>query len=120
MRAESRWGWFADYPAGTCGGGTVADACRRGATVRILSNDGMTALVEYKGSTDIVPSRDLLERPTPEFTWGDAVTIPSKGTEAHITDVCWHYNERRYFYYLEGADGKPIKRRYFGDELRGA
>lgn len=78
------------------------------------------AKVEYKGSTDIVPSRDLLERPTPEFAWGDGVTIPLKGIEARATDVCWHYNERRYFYYLESTDGKPIKRRYFGDELRGA
>lgn len=117
---EERWGWFSDCPVDLCKNETVADACRRGATVRILSSDGMTALVEYKGNTDIVPSRDLLGRPAPEFAWGDEVAIPSKGTEARITDVCWHYNEQRYYYYLEGTDGKPIKRRYFGDELRGA
>lgn len=120
MRVESRWGWFADYPAGTCGDGGVADACRRGATVRILSNDGTTALVEYKGSTGIVSSRDLLGRPAPEFAWGGAVTVPSKGTEARVTDVCWYYSERRYYYHLEDTDGRPIKRRYFGDELRRA
>lgn len=119
MQPAEHWGWFSNSPVDLCKDETVADACRRGATVRILSNDGTAALVEYKGSTGIVPSRDLLERPAPEFVWGGAVTVPLKGIEARVTDVCWHYSERRYYYYLEDTDGKPIKRRYFGDELRG-
>lgn len=120
MQPAEHWGWFSNSPVDLCEDETVANACRRGATVRILSNDGTTALVEYKGNTDVVPSRDLLDRPAPEFAWGDAVVISSKGAEARVADVCWHYNERHYYYYLEGTDGKPIKRRYFGDELRRA
>jgi len=98
----------------------VSDACRRGATIKVLSNDGTHALVEYRGERDLVPVANLLERPAPEFSWGDEVTIVSKGKRARITDVCWHFNEQRYYYYLEDSQGKAIKRRYFGDELSGA
>lgn len=120
MQREERWGWFSDYPVGTCENDIVADACRRGATIRVLSDDGVTALVEYKGRTGSVTSQGLLEKPTPELAWGDFVIIKKKGTVARVTDVCWHFNQQRYFYYLEDLSGKPIKKRYFEDELRGA
>ena len=120
MPTQDTWGWFKNDPIDICENEVVSDACHRGATIKVLSNDGARALVEYRGERDFVPSVDLLERPAPEFTWGDEVTIVSKGKRARITDVCWHFNEQRYYYYLEDAQGKAIRKRYFGDELSGA
>ena len=117
MLTQHSWGWFKESPVDICKNEIVSDACFRGASVKVLSNDGETALIEYKGETDRVPSADLLDRPAPEFEWEDEVFIASKGTAARVVDVCWHFNEQKYYYYLEDARGKAIKKRYFGDAL---
>lgn len=117
MLAQHSWGWFKDDPVDICGNEIVSDACRRGASVKVVLNDGENALIEYKGETDFVPSADLLDRPAPEFEWEDEVVIAAKGIAARVVDVCWHFNEQRYYYYLEDVQGRAIKKRYFGDEL---
>lgn len=119
MAMLNSWGWFKNDPVDICENKVVSDACHRGAPIKVLSNDGMCAEVEYRGERDFVPSASLIERPAPEFAWGDEVTIVSKEAKARVTDVCWHFNEQRYYFYLEDAQGKAIKRRYFGDELSG-
>ena len=117
MSAQQSWGWFKNDPINICENAVVSDACQRGATIKVVSNDGRKALVEYKGERDFVPSADLLERPAPEYEWNDKVFVISKGIDACVVDVCWHFNEQRYYYYLEDAQGKELKKRYFGDEL---
>ena len=118
MSAQEKWGWFNNDPNNICTNTVLADACHRGATIKIISNDGQYALVEYRGQKDFVPSKELLERPAPEFEWGDEVIITAKDAKAFITDVCWHFKEERYYFYLVDADGKTVKKRYFGDELK--
>lgn len=118
MRKQEKWGWFPHAPEGLCANEVVADACFRGASLRVLSDDGVTAKVEYKGSVDTVPMDGLLDREAPAYSWGNEVLIPSKGQTARIVDVCWHYKQERYYYYLEDLSGRPIKRRYFEDELK--
>ncbi len=118
MPAQEKWGWFKNDPVDICSNDLIADACRRGATIKVVSNDGQQALVEYRGQRDFVPSSGLLERPAPEFEWGDEVCITAKGAKALVVDVCWHFKEERYYFYLADADGKPVKKRYFGDELQ--
>lgn len=117
MSDQQRWGWFSNDPIDICANALVSDACHRGATVKIVSNDGQSALVEYRGQRDVVPSEGLLERPAPEFEWGDEVRVVEKEEKAFITDVCWHFKEECYYFYLADANEKPIKKRYFGDEL---
>lgn len=114
------WGWFQNDPVDICKNKIVADACWRGATIKVLSNNGVTAEVEYKGEKDAVPAAKLMRREAPEFSWGDKVIIVPKNMAAFVTDVCWHYKEKRYYYYLEDADGKAVKKRYFGDDLQRA
>lgn len=118
MSAQVKWGWFDNAPENICGNKLVADACFRGASLKVLSDDGDTAKVEYKGEVDTVPSKELLERRAPRFAWGDGVVVASQSLSASVVDVCWHFKEKRFYYYLEGLDGKPIKKRYFEDELR--
>ena len=120
MGTNAKWGWFNNAPENICSNKLVADACFRGASLKVLSDDGETATVEYKGEVGVVPSKNLLERETPGFSWGDLVTILPKSMDARVVDVCWHFKEGRFYYYLEGLDGKPIKKRYFEDELQGA
>lgn len=119
MTTNVRWGWFNNAPENICSNKLVADACFRGASLKVLSYDGDVAEVEYKGESDTVPSKNLLEREVPKFSWGDAVTITSKSMDARVVDVCWHFKEKCFYYYLEDLDGKPIKKRYFEDELQG-
>ncbi len=117
MSSQQSWGWFKNDPINICENTVVSDACQRGATIKVLSKDGGEALVEYKGERDFVPSANLLDRPAPEYEWGDEVVITAKGIAARVVDVCWHFNEQRYYYYLEDAQGGAIKKRYFGNEL---
>lgn len=116
MQSQKNWGWFPHAPKDLCDNETVADACFRGASVRVLSNDGTIAKIEYKGSVDSVPAEGMLDREAPAYSWGDAVLISSCGKTARVVDVCWHYKQQRY-YYLEDPTGRPIKKRYFEDEL---
>ncbi len=118
MGTNVKWGWFNNAPVDICGNKLVADACFRGASLKVLSDDGETASVEYKGEVDTVPSKTLLERETPKFSWGDTVVIIPKSMGARVVDVCWHFKEKRFYYYLEELDGKPIKKRYFEDDLQ--
>lgn len=74
-------------------------------------------MAEYKGERDFVPLASLLDRFAPEYEWNDKAFAIPKGIDACVVDVCWHFNERRYCYYLEDAQGKDLKKRYFGDEL---
>jgi len=117
MPTQHNWGWFKNDPVNICKNEIVSDACHRGAAIKVISNDGKSAFVEYKGETDCVPSADLLDRQAPEFEWGDEVVIVERGLEARVMEVCWHFNEQRYYYYLEDGQGKAIKKRYFADEL---
>ena len=87
MDFQTKWGWFNNAPENICKNEIVADACFRGASLKVLSNDGNTAQVEYKGSIDTVPSKDLLEREAPGFSWGESVTVISKSTKARVVDA---------------------------------
>lgn len=63
------------------------------------------------------PQQTFLTGPLPNSSGEDEVVITAKGIAARVVDVCWHFNEQRYYYYLEDAQGRTIKKRYFGDEL---
>ena len=39
-------------------------------------------------------------RPDPDFYWNEKVCIIAKDITARIELICWHYNEKRYFYHL--------------------
>lgn len=80
----------------------------------------IAAEVKYKGSVDSVQAKGTLGRKAPVHSWGDAVLIPSKGQTAKISGICRHYGQKKYYYYLEDLSGRPIKRRYFEDELKDA
>ncbi len=40
MLTQHSWGWFKDDPVDICRNEIVSDACRRGASVKVVSNDG--------------------------------------------------------------------------------
>ena len=62
-----------------------------------------------------------IETPTSKFTVGERVRVilsdrnrtPHQGS---ITKIHWHFNEQRYYCYLE-ENGKQIAKRYFEDDL---
>lgn len=118
MQQQNAWCYFDNAPRNICDDPIVADACFRGASLRILSRDAATATVEYKGHADNVPTAGIHERRPPLYTWGDSICIVSRNAQAKVVDVCWHYKEKCFFYYLETPDGTPIKKRYFEHELQ--
>lgn len=117
MSNEQHWGFFPRFNRdGAAGDEAAIDACERGATFRIDSERDGALEVDFKGSHAIVPSDGLWRRPTPPFAWGEPVYVASKDMHAQIEDICWHFNEERYYFYLT-CEGKPVKKRYYADEL---
>lgn len=56
--------------------------------------------------------------PTPNFRWGDNVSILSKPeSTATIEDLFWHHNKEEFLYYLK-VDGKKKNKRYKKDDLK--
>lgn len=117
MSNEQHWGFFPRFNQDGATGDEVAiDACERGATIRIDSENDGKLDISYKSARAAVPADGLWSRPEPPFSWGDKVYVPSKDMHAAIEDICWHFKEERYFFYLT-CDGKPVKKRYFADDL---
>lgn len=48
-------------------------------------------------------------------TWGAVI---AKDITAYIELICWHYNEKRYFYHLIDENGKKLSKRYYANELQ--
>lgn len=63
-----------------------------------------------------INSKGFDRLPTPEYVWGEAVTVADKGIEGVVSEICWHRNEKRYFYHIDCA-GKRQKKRYFAEDL---
>lgn len=120
MKQHNAWCYFDNAPENLCNNPIVADACFRGATLRILSRTETRATVDYKGNIDAVPTDCMLDRQAPAYTWGENVSITAHGTRATVVDICWHYTKKCFFYYLDALDGTPIKQRYFENELQKA
>lgn len=72
--------------------------------------------LQYKEEHYWVDIQAFCERPTPDFVWGECVTISDKGVVGNISEICWHYKEQQYFYHLVSY-GKKIKKRYYARDL---
>jgi hypothetical protein len=62
-----------------------------------------------------------LDLPPPEFSVGDKVRVRVSDTNRTrrtgvIRSSAWHFKEKRHYYYIE-QDGKPVKKRYFANDL---
>lgn len=117
MDNEQAWGFFPDFDReGASGDETAIDACLRGATFRIDAEHNGKLEITYKNAQATVSSKGLWRRPTPPFSWGESVYIISKNIPAEVDDICWHFNNKRYFFYLT-HNGKPMKKRYYTEDL---
>lgn len=88
-----------------------------GATVKCLSEDGNTLICQYDKKTVHISQSGWIIRQAPEFIWGDKVKIVAKNIIATIELICWHFNDRKYFYHLIDENGKKLSKRYYSDEL---
>lgn len=117
MDTEKNWGFFPDFDSTLATGDTAAiDACEQGATVRIDAETASVVEIAFKNFHAIVPKAGLRHRVAPAFSWGDHVYIASKGIHAVIDDICWHFRDEYYYYYLV-HEGKLLKKRYFAQDL---
>lgn len=117
MTSEQYWGFFPRFKQTDASGDEVAlDACTRGATVQVNGEHNGKLDIGYKGACASVSADGLWRRPNPAFSWGDFVYVPTKEMHAVIDDICWHFNEERYYFYLT-CNGKPVKKRYYEEDL---
>lgn len=119
MSNVQKWGFFPDFDAATAKGDKEAiEACERGATFRIDTETADALEITFKGSRATVPKAGLWYRPAPPFSWGDHVYVSSKDMHAEIDDICWHFKDKYYYFYLI-CDGKSLKKRYLVQDLEG-
>lgn len=89
-----------------------------GATVKCIAEDGDILTCQNDKETVKLLKNGWVERKIPDFIWNERVKILAKNITAHIELICWHYNEKRYFYHLIDENGKRISKRYYADELQ--
>ena len=89
-----------------------------GATVKCIAEDGDILSCQVDKEIVKLLKTGWVERKVPDFYWNDKVKILSKGKTAYIELICWHYNEKRYFYHLIDENGKKLSKRYYADELQ--
>lgn len=96
-----------------------AETYNIGTTVKCIEENEDTVTVLYKDVEYMVLKSAFKSRETPEFNWNDNVRIIAKDKTAQIDLICWHYNEKRYFYMLI-SNGKKLSKRYYANELEKA
>lgn len=89
-----------------------------GTTVKCISED--EEILTCQDDKEIVKllKTGWVGRPNPDFYWNEKVRIIAKDITARIELICWHYNEKRYFYHLIDENGKNLSKRYYADELQ--
>ena len=89
-----------------------------GATVKCIAEDeGILTCQDDKEIVKLLKT-GWVGRPNPDFYWNEKVCIIAKDITARIELICWHYNEKRYFYHLIDENGKKLSKRYYADELQ--
>lgn len=96
----------------------IASKYNLGATVKCIAEDGDILICQNDKETVKLLKTGWVERETPDFNWNDNVKIIAKGITVRIELICWHYNEKRYFYHLIDESGKRLSKRYYVDELQ--
>ncbi len=89
-----------------------------GATVKCIAEDGDIITCQNDKETVNLLKTGWVERQSPDFYWNEKVRIIAKDITARIELICWHYNEKRYFYHLICENGKKLSKRYYADELQ--
>lgn len=66
----------------------------------------------------VLPEAIKFELPDPYVSWGDSVLVIGATEQRHatISEVFWHYKQKRYFY-LVSIDGEARNKRYYEEEL---
>ncbi len=54
--------------------------------------------------------------PSPKYVFGEKVKIKENGQEAVITDIMWHYDKKKHYYFVTIND-KRKSRRYLDSEF---
>ena len=89
-----------------------------GATMHCIGSDEAGRLVlRFAEDMYSVDPLGFCLRPDSPYSWGDRVHVTSKDIDGTIAEICWHYNEQRYFYHVVTTEGKRLKKRYYPDEI---
>jgi len=79
--------------------------------------EGDYIILKYNNKCYRVKDKLFTPVPAPKYHFGETVSLKETGENAVITDIMWHYKNKKHYYFIS-VNGKAKTKRYFDTELR--